>query len=307
MPACNYKAMKMKRGDGNSRGAICYRKAVTCTFIYNERDPKMFRNQVAWITGASSGIGEALALQFAAEGAMVVLSARRKEELDRVKELCTGKGLSSEEVLVLPLDVTDQESMPGAVQRVTDSFGRIDWLINNAGISQRSLCVDTDISVYRQLFEVDVIGQIALTKKVLPLMLEQGSGHIAITSSVAGKIGVPYRTGYCAVKHAVMGFFDALRAEMASRGIQVTTITPGFIHTNISVHALKGDGSGFGTVDDDIAAGMYVTRCAEVIMQGFRKGTPEIAVGEGMEMKALLLKRLFPKLVFRKVEGMGPK
>ena len=300
----NYKAPKIKTGDGIYRGAICCLKAVTCTFISNERDPKMFRNQVAWITGASSGIGEALALQFATEGAKVVLSARREEELNRVKELCIGKGLSSEEILVLPLDVTDQDSMPGAVQRVTDFFGRIDWLINNAGISQRSLCVDTDISVYRQLFEVDVIGQIALTKKVLPLMLDQGSGHIAITSSVAGKIGVPYRTGYCAVKHAVMGFFDALRAEMASQGIQVTTITPGFIHTNISVHALKGDGSEYGVVDADIAAGMDVTRCAEVIMDGFRKGTPEIAVGEGMEMKALLLKRLIPRAVFKKVEGM---
>jgi len=161
------------------------------------------------------------------------------------------------------------------------------------------------MSVYRQILEVDVLGQIALTKSVLPLMLEQGSGHIVITSSVAGKIGAPQRTGYCAAKHAVMGFFDALRAETCHHGVQVTTITPGFIRTNISVNALKGDGSEFGTMDDDVAGGMDVTRCAEVIMDGFHKGIPEIAVGEGMEMKALWLKRFFPKAVFKKVAGMA--
>jgi len=178
-------------------------------------------------------------------------------------------------------------------------------LINNAGISQRSLCVDTDMSVYRHLFEVDVLGQIALTKAVLPRMLEQRSGHIVITSSVAGKVGVPYRTGYCAAKHAVMGFYDALRAETAHHGIGVTTITPGFIRTNISVHALKGDGTTFGAVDDDIEGGMDVTKCAEVIMEGLRKGTPEIAVGEGREMKVLWLKRVAPNTVFKKLADMA--
>jgi NAD(P)-dependent dehydrogenase (short-subunit alcohol dehydrogenase family) len=265
----------------------------------------MFKDKSVWITGGSSGIGEALALQFSSEGAKIVLSSRREEELNRVRSLCINRGLDAGHVLVLPLDVTDHESMPAAVERVTGAFGGIDMLINNAGISQRSLCVDTDMSVYRQIFEVDVLGQIALTKTVLPLMLEQRSGHIAITSSVAGKIGVPQRTGYCAAKHAVMGFFDALRAEAGHHGVQVTTITPGFIKTNISVNALKGDGSEFGTVDGDIAGGMDVTRCAEVIMDGFRRGTPEIAVGEGMEMKALWLKRFFPGAVFKKVAGMA--
>jgi dehydrogenase/reductase SDR family protein 7 len=155
------------------------------------------------------------------------------------------------------------------------------------------------------LMEVDVLGQIALTKQVLPRMISQGSGHIAITSSVAGKIGAPFRTGYCAAKHAVMGFFDALRAEVAQQGIRVTTITPGFIRTNISVHALQGDGSEFGEIDADIEGGMDVTRCAEVIMDGFRRGTPEIAVGEGMEMKALWLKRFFPSKVFKLAEKMA--
>jgi NADP-dependent 3-hydroxy acid dehydrogenase YdfG len=265
----------------------------------------MFKDKTVWITGASSGIGEALALQFAGQGARIVLSARRIDELDRVRDACTSQGLAAGNVLVLPLDVTDFESMPAAVSTVCNTFGRIDMLINNAGISQRSLCVDTDMSVYRKLFEVDVLGQIALTKAVLPQMLEQGNGHIVITSSIAGKIGVALRTGYCASKHAVMGFFDALRAETARDGIRVTTITPGYIKTNVSVNALKGDGSQFGETDSNIANGMNVTRCAEVIMEGFRKGTPEIAVGEGMEMKALWLKRFFPRAVFKKVAGMA--
>lgn len=265
----------------------------------------MFKNKVVWITGGSSGIGEALALQYASGGARLVLSARRGDELERVKALCIGQGLRDEGVLVLPLDVTDHDSMPGAMSRIIDTFGCVDSLINNAGISQRSLCVDTDMSVYQQIFDVDVLGQIALTKTELPHMIDRRSGHIAITSSVAGKIGVAQRTGYCAAKHAVMGFYDALRAELDQHGIQVTTITPGFINTNISVNALKGDGSEYGEVDKDIAGGMDVTRCAEVIMDGFRKGIPEIAVGEGIEMKALWLKRLFPRLVFKKVANMA--
>jgi len=265
----------------------------------------MFRDQVVWITGASSGIGEALALQFADVAARLVLSARREDELNRVRALCVERGLLPEQVLVLPLDVTDWEAMPAAVDQVAATFGRIDMLINNAGISQRSLCVDTDMSVYRRLFEVDVLGQIALTKAVLPRMLEQRSGHIVITSSVAGKVGVPYRTGYCAAKHAVMGFYDALRAETAHRGLTVTTITPGYIRTDISVNALKGDGTAFGVVDDDIAGGMDVVECAKVIMDGFRKGIPEIAVGEGKEMKVLWLKRQFPNVVFKKLADMA--
>jgi len=265
----------------------------------------MFENSTVWITGASSGIGEALALQFATQGAKLVLSSRRRDELERVRNACVDQSLPAGKALVLPLDVTDYESMPAAVDAVCAEFGRIDMLINNAGISQRSRCVDTDMSVYRKIFEVDVLGQIALTKAVLPLMMEQGSGHIAITSSVAGKIGVAQRTGYCAAKHAVMGFYDALRAETAKSGIRVTTITPGYINTNIAINSITGDGGTFGKTDSNIANGMDVNRCAEVIMEGFRKGIPEIAVGEGMEMKALLLKRFFPRLVFKKVAQMS--
>jgi len=267
----------------------------------------MFKDQVVWITGASSGIGEALALRLARDGARIVLSSRREPELQRVARLCQEQGLTPDSVLVLPLDVTEHDAMPAAVEQVLSRFGRIDMLFNNAGISQRSRCIDTDMEVYRQLMEVDVLGQIALTKQVLPLMYRQGAGHLVITSSVAGKIGAPFRTGYCAAKHAVMGFFDALRAEVAQQGIRVTTITPGFIRTNISLHALRGDGTEFGAVDEDIAGGMDVTRCAEIIVDGLRKGKPEIAVGEGMEMKALWLKRFFPGKVFQLTEKMARK
>jgi dehydrogenase/reductase SDR family protein 7 len=264
-----------------------------------------FPGQVVWITGASSGIGEALALQFAAEGARLVLSARRESELQRVKARCVQAGAPDANVLVLPLDVTDEAAIPGAVAKVQSQFARIDMLINNAGLSQRSKCVDTDMSVYRTLLEVDVIGQIALTKAVLPLMLQQGSGHIAVTSSVAGKMGAPYRTGYCAAKHAVMGFFDALRAEVMDQGIRVTTITPGFVRTAVSDNALRGDGTKFNRTDSNIAKGMDVDKCAAVIMKGFRKGRMEIAVGEGIEMHALWLKRFFPGLVLKLAAKVG--
>ena len=259
----------------------------------------MFENQVVWITGASSGIGEALALQFADASARLVLSSRREEELKRVRNLCLERGLEPDRVLILPLDVTDYDAMQPAVERVINVFGRIDMLINNAGVSQRALCVETDLSTYRKLMEIDFFGQIALTKAVLPQMIRQGSGHIAIMSSVAGKVGAPFRTGYCAVKHAVMGFFDALRAEVIHQGIRVTTITPGFIRTNISINALKGDGTNFARTDKNIAQGMDVNQAARIIMKGFRKGKPEIAVGEGMEMHALWLKRFFPGLVMK--------
>lgn len=265
----------------------------------------MFQDKVVWITGASSGIGEAVALEMVSEGACLILSARRESELERVKAACIQKGANAENILVLPLDVVDEASLPNKVAEAKAFKGRIDMLYNNAGISQRSLCVDTDMATYRRLFEVDVFGQIALTQQVLPIMLEQGEGHMAVTASVAGKLGAPKRTGYCAAKHAMMGFFDALRAEVEQDGVFVTTITPGFIRTAISENALKGDGTEFGKMDKDISGGMEVSDCAKAIMRGFKKRKKEIPVGKGMEMKALWIKRFFPNLLFKMVAKMG--
>jgi dehydrogenase/reductase SDR family member 7 len=262
----------------------------------------MFRGKTVWITGASSGIGEAVAYEMVPDGAKLILSARRESELERVKAACVEKGASADAILVLPLDVTDEAGMPAAVAKAHAFTGQIDMLYNNAGISQRALCVDTDMATYRQLFEVDVFGQIALTKLVLPIMLDQGSGHLAVTSSVAGKLGVRNRTGYCAAKHAMMGFFDALRTEVAHAGLFVTTVTPGFIRTAISINALKGDGEALGKMTKDIGGGMDVTECAKIIMKGFKAGKREIAVGKGREMQALWVKRFLPNMLFKMAE-----
>lgn len=266
----------------------------------------MFKDKVVWITGASSGIGEALAIEFAEAGAKLILSARRKDALNAVKDKCNAAA-NSDVCLVLPLDVTDEASLPDKVQAAHNWGGQIDMLINNAGISQRSSCARTEMSTYRTIFEVDVFGQIALTKAILPIMIDQGSGHLAVTSSVAGKIGVPFRTGYCAAKHAMMGFFDALRTEVDQHNIKVTTITPGFIRTNISANAVSGDGKTYDKQDTNIRGGMEADACAKVIMKGFAKGKPEIAVGVGMEMQTLWIKRFFPKSLFKLMVGQYKK
>ncbi len=258
----------------------------------------MYKNQVVWITGASSGIGEALALQFAAEGARLILSARNEQRLLEVKAECDAVS-GADANLILPMDITDEASLASKVKMAKDWGGQIDMLVNNAGISQRSSCLTTEMSTYRTIFEVDVFGQIALTKAVLPLMIEQGSGHFVVTSSISGKVGVPFRTGYCAAKHAVMGFFDALRTEVDHQNIKVTTITPGYIRTSISANAVAGDGSAYGREDTEIRGGMDVNDCAKVIMKGFKRGNPEIGVGKGFEMNALWIKRFFPKFLMK--------
>lgn len=262
-----------------------------------------FDGAVVWITGASSGIGAALAREAARRGARLVLSARREAALEEVRQQCLDAGAG--DVLALPLDVADDSAMPAAVNTVASTLGRIDLLVNNAGMSQRSLCLDTDMAVYRQLVDVDLLGQIALTKQVLPVMVAQGSGTLAVTASVAGKVGAPLRTGYCAVKHGVMGFFDALRVEVAHLGLNVTTIVPGSIRTAVAHNALSGDGSPHGQADEAIEEGMDVDDCARVIADGFASGVEEINVGTGPEMQLLDLKRQDPTGTFRLLEDMA--
>lgn len=262
-------------------------------------------SKIVWITGASSGIGEAVARNYAARGVKLILSARREEALEAIKKSMVQDGAKADDIFILPLDVTDFDGMADKVEAAFSAFGRVDLLYNNAGISQRSKALDTDMKTYRTLFEVDVFGQIALTKEVLPRMIEQGQGHLAVTSSIAGKLGVPYRTGYCAAKHAMMGFFDALRAETVDQNIHVTCVVPGFIRTAIAENSVSGDGSRFGQKDAVIENGMPADAAAKVIVDGFEAGKKEIPVGHGKEMNALWIKRLFPNWAFSLAAKMG--
>lgn len=264
-----------------------------------------FSGKVVWITGASSGIGEGMAKAFAGAGAKVVLSARNQAELTRVKSECAAGGADDANLFVLPLDVVEFSEMPKAVEAVTDRFTRIDVLINNAGQGARDLCLDMDFEIYRKAMDVNLFSAIALTKAVLPGMVSQGSGHIAGVSSMAGKIGVPLRTAYCPAKHAVLGFFDALRCEMAHHGIKVSTIIPGVVRTNAVAEAMKGDGELIGPKEGVMEGGLSVDEAIAIIMPQFAEGVDEIVVAVEQERQMMKMKREDPVAVFRALEAMA--
>lgn len=222
------------------------------------------KDQVVWITGASSGIGEALAYQLAEKGAVLILSARSTHELARVVANCRAE--LRQYINIIPLDLEKPETLQEAVASAFALRGHIDILINNGGISQRSLAADTSLSVYRKLMEVNYFGTIALTQHLLPHFIERGQGHYATVTSIVGKIGSPYRSGYAASKHALHGYFDSLRAEHHKDNIVVSMVCPGFVNTAISRNALTGDGSPLGQTDRAQAEGMSVEFCAQKII-----------------------------------------
>ncbi|MEM8826088.1 MAG: SDR family NAD(P)-dependent oxidoreductase [Pseudomonadota bacterium] len=244
--------------------------------------------QVAWVTGASSGIGRALAIALSAEGMNVILSGRREEALRDAADACTG------ETLVLPFEATDYEALPGIVSRAADWNGTPDMLVNNAGISQRSLGIDTDFDVYRRLMEVDFFAPLRLTQLLLPAFLERGSGTLVQVASLAGKIGVPMRTGYCAAKHALMGYSDALRAENARHGLKVLTVTPGFVATEIAANAVDGSGNRYGPNDDPVNHGISADTAAGQIVAALKADKREITVGTAQERANAVMARLLP-------------
>jgi short-subunit dehydrogenase len=251
------------------------------------------KDRIIWITGASSGIGEALAYESAKQGAKLILSARRENELQRVKKACQ---LPDEHILVLPLDLAKHDSMAGKVAKVMDVFGKIDILVNNGGISQRSLAKDTDFSVYKKLIDVDYLGTVALSKAVLPVFLKQGYGHYAVVTSLMGRFASPLRSGYCGAKHALHGFFDALRMEHHEDHIKVTIVCPGYIQTNVSMNALTSDGSKQNTMDKATGSGMSPAFCAQKILKAIEREKMEVLIG-GKETIGVYLKRFFPRLL----------
>ncbi len=261
-----------------------------------------FAEKVVWVTGASSGIGEALARDLLSGGAMVVLSGRNSDALARVADIAPDRAF------VLPFEATDFDGLPRIVDAAWQWKGHVDVLINNAGVSQRSLALDTDFDVYRRLIEVDYLAPLALTQQIIPLMAQRRCGHIAVVSSVAGKVGTPLRSGYCGAKHAVVGYFDALRAEVETAyGIQVSVVLPGSVRTAVAVNALSGDGSARGRSDPNIENGMLVEVAVETILDGLSRGQRDIPVAEGMELAALHLRTHDPHRLYEMLAQEGAR
>lgn len=262
---------------------------------------KNFQDRVVWLTGASSGIGEGVAYALAQQGAKLILSARRVEELERVKRNCAG---APSHIAILPLDVAALQAAPEKAKQAHALFGRIDVLINNAGVGFRGYVKDTELATQQRVMQVNYFGPVALTKATLPYMIEQQSGQIVIISSLAGKLPIPGHAAYCASKHALHGFFDSLRAEVYRYGVKVTIICPGFVQTRISENALLPDGSVRGGVGGkEHRRSMTIEASAKHILYAIRAEKQEYDYG-GIEKFAVPIRKFFPWLYSRALRRM---
>jgi len=249
------------------------------------------KNKIVWITGASSGIGEALVYAYNKTGAKLIISSRNRDELFRVKSNCRDQI----NVHVLSLDLADNTSLKGKADEALKIFGKIDILINSGGISQRSLALETNLETEKRLMDVNFWGTVILSKAVLPQMLAQGSGSIVCVSSLVGKFGTRFRSAYSASKHALHGYFDSLRIEIDNPNVHIMLACPGFIKTNVTINAVTGNGTAQGTMDDAQENGKLPEVCAEQIMKAIEAKKEEVYIG-GKEVKGVLLKRFFPRL-----------
>ena len=251
-----------------------------------------FQNKVIWITGASSGIGRALALELSNLDALLILSARNEAALESVKKKCKNPS----NVTVLPLDLEVHSSFNKITTTAIKLFGRIDIIVNNGGISQRSLASETNISVDKKIMEVNYTGTVALTKTILPHFIENNKGQFVITTSMVGLIGTPLRSSYAASKHALHGFFDSLRAEVYDNNIEVTLICHGFVSTNISMNALTGDGTSQQKMDTATANGISPKRFAKLMAKAIYNKKEEVYIAGFKEKLGVYVKRWFPRV-----------
>ena len=256
--------------------------------------------KTAWITGASSGIGEALAKAFVKNGGNAVLSGRNVAELERV----ANDSGAAERCLILPFDTMDFSGLPAKVEAATAFRDGVDVLVNNAGISQRSLAIDTSFEVYKRIINVDLLAPIALTQALLPHLISRGAGQLVMISSVAGKAGIPLRTAYCAAKHGLVGYADALRSEVSGQGVKVLVVAPGSVKTNVSRNALNADGSVRGSSDKAIDNGIDPDEVARLIWEAVANYTREMVIAEGMEANIPVMRAQDPEKLFDMVEAM---
>lgn len=258
---------------------------------------------IVWITGASSGIGEACAFEYASRGAKLILTSRSESKLASVSKRCLEKG--AKDVCVLPYDLENQSGIDALSQAAWDAFGKIDVLFCNAGVSQRTTVEDTSMETVRKLMEINYFAPVAMTKAILPRMVAAGGGSIAVTSSIAGLFGFPLRCAYSSSKHAVYGFYETLRAEYYDKGIKVTVVCPGRVRTDISINSIGLNGERYGKMDPGQAGGISPEKAARKIVKAISKGRREVLVG-GKELIMVYVKRFFPGLCARIGRSIKP-
>lgn len=259
--------------------------------------------KTAWITGASSGIGEALAKAFVADGGYAILSGRRKDALQRVAQ----ESGAADRCMILPFEATDYDAIPALVEQAIGWQGQVDILVNNAGISQRSMAVETQLPVYQKIIDVDLVAPIALTQALLGHMVGRGGGAIINISSIAGKVGSPQRTAYSAAKHGIIGYGDALRCETAALGMQVMNVAPGSVRTDVARNALLSDGAAKGSSDDVIDSGIDPADVAQQIWQGLADDKRELVIAKEKEAMLVKMRAEEPENLFNWIEQMVAK
>lgn len=252
-----------------------------------------FKNKVIWITGASSGIGEACAYRFAKEGATLILTALEEDILSHVQKKCFHLGAMG--VSILPFDLSHIEEVEKLANNALQQYGHIDILYNNAGISQRSTTLEISMNVIRKIMDVNYYAAVILTKTILPHMINKGGGQLVVTTSIAGKFGFPLRSAYCSSKHALYGFFETIQAEYYNQNIHVTMVCPGRVHTNISFYALEKDGTQHGKLDVGQARGVSPEKASKQIVSAVYRKKREVFIG-GKELIMIYIKRFFPNL-----------
>ncbi len=262
----------------------------------------LFKNKLCWITGASSGIGEALSVELAKQGAKLIISSNQPSELDRVCNTCIKYTKYCKQ---LAFDLSQPAEVELSAKKVLENYGTPYLLIHNGGISQRSLISETSMDLHRKIMEIDFFSYVMITKTVLPKMMEAREGYIVATSSISGKFGFPMRSAYASAKHAVQGFFETLRIEMLEHNIFVTVAYPGRVKTNISLNALKSDGTSHGKLDPGQAGGISPEKCAKKYIRAITKRKPEVLIG-GKELLTVYIKRFAPRLFFRIVKNIKP-
>jgi len=268
--------------------------------ISNKKKRAALNGKVVLITGASSGLGEALAHVFYSCGCKLILVARRKQELQRVKDtlLSTHHTVPTNVPVILPLDLTEIHSLSAEVSKVLKIHGRIDILINNAGISYRGEIIDTKTDIDIKVMLINYFGQIALAKAVLPSMIKQNSGHIVCISSIQGKIAIPFRSAYAASKHALQAWCDTARAELDAKNIKITVVSPGYIKTSLSLNAVTGSGEKYGIMDETTEKGYPPLEVAEKILNAVARGDKEVTIGNFSQKVAILLRIIWPSAYF---------